>query len=262
MYGAIIGDILGSKYEFHNIKTKNFKLFDEDMFYTDDTVMTCAVCTTLLDYFPITESIKKWYRRYPDESYGTHFRAWVEGGCKGISHSMGNGSAMRISPVGMCAENEEDVRRISRKLTMCSHSHPDGMKGAEATAMMVYLARNGWTKDDLERRFHEDYYAQKPDLDALRNDTTYWGEMCYNTVPQAMECFFRSVSFEDCMRNCISIGGDSDTIGAIAGGVAEAYYGVPAPFLVRLGHYLSHEILDVLELFYRRYGDDNWRVTE
>lgn len=249
MYGVAIGDLLGSKYEFNNIRTKNFALFQSDMFITDDTVMTCAVMESLLYGKDIRKSISKWYHRYPMASYGTHFRWWVDGGCKGDNPSMGNGSAMRVSPVGMFAHTEEEVRRLSRAVTYPSHCHPDGLKGAEATAMMVFLARQGCGRFVMETRFRE-YYPQGVDLDAVRSDTTYWGAMCYNTVPQAMECFFRSVDFEDCMRNCISIGGDSDTIGAIAGGVAEAYYGVPEPFLVMLGEFMPDDIQNVFWHFY------------
>lgn len=259
MYGAVIGDILGSKYEFHNIKTKDFELFQDDMFITDDTVMTCAVMESLLDGVDIRESIKKWFYRYPKESYGVHFAQWVLSGCKGNNPSQGNGSAMRISPVGMWADSEEEVRELSRKLTYPSHCHPDGLKGAEATAMMVFWARLGYGQGKLERLFKAKYYPENIDLNVYRNDTTYWGAVCSNTVPQAMECFFRSRSFDDCMRNCISIGGDSDTIGAIAGGVAEVYYGIPEPFLAEMGMYLPLDVKTTLRRFYYAVNKDIYR---
>ena len=259
MYGAVIGDILGSKYEFHNIKTKDFELFQDDMYITDDTVMTCAVIESLMDGVDIRKSIKKWFYRYPNESYGVHFAHWVLSGCRGVNPSNGNGSAMRVSPVGMWASSEEEVRDFSRAVTYPSHCHPDGLKGAEATAMMVYWARLGYGRMKLEKLFKERYYPEDIDLDAYRNDTTYWGAVCNNTVPQAMECFFKSVSFEDCMRNCISIGGDSDTIGAIAGGVAEAYYGIPEPFLVEMGMYLPLDVETTLGRFYRAVNKDVYR---
>lgn len=249
MYGVAIGDLLGSKYEFNNIKTKDFELFQNDMFITDDTVMTCAVMEALLGGGGIRDSIKKWFWKYPYESYGVNFRYWVMSGCKGNQDSKGNGSAMRISPVGLWAKDEDECRELVREFTLPSHAHPDGLKGAEATAMMVYLAKRGEGRFEMLERFRK-YYPEEVDLDAVRADMEYWGEVCYNTVPQAMECFFQSVSFEDCMRNCISIGGDSDTIGAIAGGVAEAYYGVPEAFLVRLGRFMPEDILSVFERFY------------
>lgn len=249
MYGVAIGDLLGSKYEFRNIKTKDFELFQKDMFITDDTVMTCAVMESLLDNVDIRQSIIKWFHRYPRESYGVHFANWVLSGCKELQFSMGNGSAMRVSPVGMWARNEQEVKALSRKVTYPSHCHPDGLKGAEATAMMVFLARHNMGRFKLEDRFRK-YYPKRVNLDKVRADMEYWGAVCYNTVPQAMQCFFESVGFEDCMRNCISIGGDSDTIGAIAGGVAEAYYCIPEPFLVKLGKFMPEDIADVFERFY------------
>ena len=256
MYGVAIGDLLGSKYEFNNIKTKDFELFQPDMFVTDDTVMTCAVIETLLDGVEPVESFLKWYRRYPRESYGGGFRNWLENRGSYKSRSCGNGSAMRVSPVGWLAKTKEEVVSNSRLVTWNSHFNPDGFRGAEATAMMVFWAKSGMKKKDMEENFKGLYYNEHIDLNKVRNDPTYWGELCYNTVPQAMECFFSSENFEDCIRNCISIGGDSDTIGAIAGGVAEAYYGVPEDFLEKLYDYLPDDIAKTLARLYKESEKD------
>lgn len=257
MYGAIIGDINGSIYEFNNHKSKDFEMFSREMDFTDDTVMTIAVADSLLHGIPIRRALFKWYQKYPFESYGLRFMNWLEGGaCKPL-RSFGNGSAMRVSPVGLLARSVEQVKQMSYEVTAVSHGHPEGLKGAEATAMMIFLAKKGKSKEELRAYFKANYYPQHIDLDEVRNNDFYWNESCQGTVPQAMECFFQSNDFEDCIRTAISIGGDSDTIGAICGGVAEAFYGVPAYMVRKTNAYLSEEIRVILDELYEVTNDRN-----
>ena len=238
MKGAVIGDVVGSAYEFNNIATKEFPLFSWQSTFTDDTVMSCAVAKALTDcrgnYDTLTEdkiaaTLQEVGRRYPNCGYGRRFIQWMFSDNPQPYNSCGNGSAMRVSAVGFLAENEVEVKLLSERITAVTHNHPEGLKGAECTAMCIFLARQGKSKEEL-RNYVEDYYYHlcKTCEDYRIEQAGHHGkEICQISVPQALECFFESIDFEDCIRNCISIGGDSDTIAAIAGGIAEAYYGIP-----------------------------------
>lgn len=231
MLGAIIGDIVGSKYEFNNIKTKNFPLFSDGCYATDDSVMTIAVLDicinkNIYNKDKIIDTLKKWGRRYPQAGYGGTFYSWVLGDDRLPYYSYGNGAAMRISPVAYFAKSEEEVKEFSRRITEVTHNHPEGLKGAEVTAMMIYKALHGATKRDLEEYAVSCYPEIKNfDYEELKRTYTHAEEICQNTVPQAIYCFLISKDFEDCLRTTISIGGDCDTTAAISCAIAEAYYG-------------------------------------
>ena len=234
LYGAIFGDIAGSVYEFDNIKTKDFDIFDEFSFFTDDSVMSIAVACALTEcrgnYDDLSLKTIKWMkqlgREYPDAGYGGHFAQWLFTQNSEPYNSWGNGSAMRISAVAYFAKTLEEVKDLSYKVTAVSHNHPEGIKGAEATAVAIFLALQGKSKEEIKEYIVQNYYPINFTLDKIRPFYVFHSS-CQETVPQALEAFFESESFEDAIRNAISIGGDSDTIGAITGSVSEAYYGVP-----------------------------------
>jgi len=234
LYGAIFGDIAGSIYEWDNIKTKDFELFDEDSFFTDDTVMSIAVACALAEgignYDNLSQTAIKWMkllgREYPDAGYGSHFEQWLFTKNSEPYNSWGNGSAMRVSAVAYFAKTLDEVKELSFRVTAVSHNHPEGIKGAEATAVAIFLALQGKNKEEIREYIVQNYYPINFTLDKIRPFYVFRSS-CQETVPQALQAFFESESFEDAIRNAISIGGDSDTIAAITGSVAEAYYGVP-----------------------------------
>ena len=250
MIGAIIGDIAGSVYEFNNIKEKEFPFFQEGCSFTDDTVMTVAVAEGLMNggkKEDFIRAMKKYGRMYPDAGYGGRFTAWLQSEDREPYHSWGNGAAMRVSPVGFWVSPEEDekeaFRAVERNAVCCTevtHNHPEGIKGAKATACAILFMRykrlrgevtgeamarsKAQLRDFIEETFG---YNLRRSLDEIRPDYGF-DESCQGTVPQAITAFLESVDFEDAIRNAISLGGDSDTLAAITGGIAEAAYGVPA----------------------------------
>ena len=228
--GSIIGDIVGSVYEWNNIKTKNFPLFAEKSFFTDDSVMTLAVAEALLNGGGAQEyvtAMKRLGRLYPHSGYGVSFGYWIRSDDSEPYNSWGNGSAMRVSPVGWfydTLEETEDAAEVSAAVT---HNHPEGIKGAQSTAAAIFLARNGHSKQEIRDYIERKYgYALSRTLDEIR-PTYQFNESCMQTVPEAITAFLESTDFEDAIRNAISLGGDSDTLAAITGGIAEATYGVP-----------------------------------
>jgi type I restriction enzyme M protein len=251
MLGAIIGDTVGSVYEFNNIRSKDFALFSKDSFLTDDSIMTLAVAEIMKkghinDKEKIIDTLKKWGRKYPDRGYGGSFYRWLFGNSREPYYSYGNGAAMRISPVAWYANNEDEVRDFSKKVTEVTHDHPEGLKGAEVTAMCVYYARIGKTK-----QFIEEYVKQFYNIDFNYKELkqTYWfNETCQDTVPQAIYCFLISKNFEDCIRTTISIGGDCDTTAAISCAIAGAYYGIPKKFKDKILTYLNKEMREILNV--------------
>lgn len=232
--GAIIGDIVGSRFEHNNCKDKNFTFFRTGCRATDDSVMTLAVAKALIESERKYENLNvlainnmvEVGRKYQQCGFGRTFFDWIKSDNHEPYNSYGNGAAMRISAVGDFAKTEEEVRILSKKITEVSHNHPDGIKGAEAVAMMIYLIKKGYGKEELKERFVKDYYPL--DLTVKELQETYKFKIsCKETVPQAFVSFYESINFEDAIRNAISIGGDSDTIGAICGCLASAYYGIP-----------------------------------
>ena len=257
MIGAIIGDIAGSRFEFHNRLSKEFTFLTADCCFTDDTVMTCAVAQALMDskedWSDLSEkavaALQRIGRRYPNCGYGARFIHWVFTDNPQPYDSCGNGSAMRVSPVGFAARDVEEAKRLSAAVTRISHDHPEGMKGAEATAVAIVLARQGKTKDEI-RAAMEEYYDLSETVDGYREKGQGHGrEICQVSVPQALICFLEGESYEDVIRNCISIGGDSDTIAAIAGGIAEAYFGIPEDIAKKAERFLPQDLADIVKAF-------------
>lgn len=228
MLGALIGDIVGSRFEFNNIKTKDFELFTSDSTYTDDTVMTLAVCDVLqsgnvFNKEKIIDTFKKWGRTYPNAGYGGMFYKWLFSDMRDSYNSYGNGAAMRISAVGWYANSEEEVKTFSKAVTEVTHSHKEGLKGAEVVAMCIYYARCSKSKEFI-KDYVSKYYDLNFNYDDLVKNYYHGEEICQVTVPQAIYCFLISKDFEDCLRTTISIGGDCDTTAAISCAIAEAYY--------------------------------------
>lgn len=263
MIGAIIGDIVGSIYEFHNLKSKDFELFGERNYFTDDTVMSLAVAKAVATYkkdggelgFMTTDCMKELGAIYPKAGYGPMFRKWLQSEDPKPYFSYGNGAGMRVSACGYAADSLEEAKSLSKAVTEITHNHPEGLKGAEAIAVAVYLARTGVAKEDIKHYIQENYYALDFTIDGIRDRYKYHVS-CQRSVPQALEAFFESTSFEDAIRNAISIGGDSDTIGAMTGAVAEAYYGVPAHIREAAEGYLDPKLLGILAAFERSFPAD------
>lgn len=249
MLGAIAGDIIGSVYEFDNIKTKDFPLFREDCFFTDDTVLTVALADSILSGRPYVDLLHEYYHRYPDAGYGARFRHWAESGSREPYYSFGNGAAMRVSPVGWAYDDLDTVLREAERSAAVTHDHPEGIKGAQATAAAIFLARTGSGKGEIKAFVEERFgYDLSTPLDEIR-PTYRFDETCQETVPQAMRAFLEGDDFEGVIRNAISLGGDSDTLAAIAGAVAEAAHGVGAEVVAELQRRLDHGLNDVLHRF-------------
>lgn len=251
--GAIIGDIVGSVYEWHNIKTKNFELWNSHSTFTDDTVMTLAVGQALAKCQKqynslasvVIKCMQKMGQHYSNLDYGLNFRFWLSASEPKPYESFGNGAAMRISPVAYFATSLDEVKKLSQIITGVSHNHPQGIKGAEATAVATYLALNNKTKDEIKNYITQNYYHLNFTLDEIRNDY-YYDSSCQGSVPQALQAFFESINFEDAIRNAVSIGGDSDTIAAITGAVAGAYYKIPPNIIQKALTYLDNNLLIIL----------------
>ncbi len=261
MYGAILGDIIGSRFEFdRGDKSKEFELFGPGCDFTDDTVMTVAVAKALMEAEKdadtaemekaVTRSMQDWGHRYPGAGYGCRFMAWLAAGENAKPYgSYGNGSAMRVSAAGWLYDSLERTREVARATANVSHNHPEGIKGAEATASIIYLARTGSTKEEIRQYIVDEFgYDLSRTCDEIRPGY-YHVEDCQRTVPEAITAFLEGESFEDVIRNAISLGGDTDTLGAIAGAMAEALYGVPDELKEKANKYLTEEILSVIDEF-------------
>lgn len=266
MFGAIIGDVIGSRFEFDNNKSKDFDLFDKECDFTDDSVMTLAIAKALLPYDSITdyESFKKELvgvmhevgMRYPHCGYGGCFCLWMMKNYTEPYNSYGNGSAMRVSPVGWFASSLEECERLAAATAEVTHNHPEGVKGAVAVAGAVYLARTKHSMEEI-KEYIKRYYEIDFTLDEIREDYDFC-EICQKSVPQALEAFFESTSFEDAIRNAISIGGDSDTIAAITGSIAEAFYGVDEDMKEAALSYLDSYLLDIAERFENKFLEEEF----
>lgn len=255
MLGAIIGDIAGSIYEFNNIKTTDFPIIGDDCFFTDDTVMTIAVAEALLrgerndikTEKEMVKSFKKYGKLYPDVEYGSRFKEWLTSSEQKPYGSFGNGSAMRVSPVAWFFHSLEKVEKYAEISAKVTHDHEEGIKGAKATAAAIFLARNGRSKDYIKRYIELKYkYDFSKTLDEIRLDYKF-DETCQGTVPVALRVFFESESFEDTLRNAISLGGDSDTLAAIACSVAEGFYPIPTDIKERALAKLDKKLLSMLK---------------
>ena len=254
MIGAVIGDVVGSRFEFNNIKTKEFELISKESQFTDDTVLTIAVMDWLLhaetkDSASAAEYLKKWARKYPYAGYGSRFIHWKDKYASAPYNSCGNGSAMRVSGVGWVSDNPETVKLLSDTITGVTHNHPEGMKGAYVTAELIRMARTGASKEEM-KSFAKKYYNLDFDYDDLVRNYCHGAEICQETVPQALYCFFISDSFEDCLRTTISIGGDCDTTAAISCAVAEAFYGeIPKSLVDNVINKLPDDLIKIIEEF-------------
>lgn len=236
MLGAIIGDTVGSVFEFNNLRSKDFELLTKNSELTDDSIMSLAICECLLnreanDSEKIVGYLKKWGHSYPDRGYGGSFYHWLFSDNDKPYNSFGNGAAMRISAAGWYGKSEEEVKELTYNLTAVTHNHPEGLKGAEVTAMCVYYARIGKSKEFI-KEYVSKHYNLDFDYEDLKKNY-YFNETCQETVPQAIYCFLISKDFEDCLRTTISIGGDCDTTAAISCAIAEAYYKHINPELVK-----------------------------
>ena len=260
MLGAIIGDIVGSRFEWHNIKTKQFDFLTHSCFFTDDSVMSLAIAKAILDSKELTQletnavlCMQEIGRHYPNCGYGGSFYKWIFSSNPKPYNSYGNGAAMRISACGFAATSLEEAITMSKAVTEVTHNHPEGLKGAEATTVALYMARTGSSILEIRDYIDKHYYPMNFTLDGIR-DNYQFNETCQNTVPQALMAFFESTSFEDAIRNAISIGGDSDTLAAITGGIAEAYYGIPEAIRKHALTFLDERLLGILNAFEARYG--------
>jgi ADP-ribosylglycohydrolase len=263
MLGAIVGDIIGSRFEWNNIKSKDFPLFTKQSRFTDDTVMTVAVAKALLKWRKTgadlseatVEAMQELGRLYPTACYGGMFSAWIVSSKPAPYHSFGNGAAMRVSPVAYAGKTLDEVKSLARTVTAVTHDHPEGIKGAEATAVAVFLARTGKTITEIREYIGQEYYRIDFTLDEIRPHYRF-DVTCQGTVPQALQAFFESNGFEDAVRNAISLGGDSDTLAAICGAVAEAYYGIPDDIREKASAYLDERFMRIIaefSTFFRSY---------
>ena len=264
MIGAIFGDIVGSRFEFNNHLSKDFRLLIPGRnTFTDDSVMSCAVAKAILDckgdYGKLSEkavaAMQHIGRQFPNCGYGRKFIEWMFTDNPEPYNSCGNGSAMRISAVGFAAKTVEQAKEMSAAVTCISHNHPEGMKGAEATAVAIVLAREGKSKEQIKQYVEENYgYDLSTSVDEYRENCRGHGkEICQVSVPQAFACFLEGRDFLDVIRNCISIGGDSDTIAAIAGGIAEAYFGFPTFCEDAAEQFLDKRLLEIVQDFEKQF---------
>ena len=257
MIGAIAGDIIGSVYEWHNIKRTDFPLFDKRSTFTDDTVLTVAIADAILTDSDYGEKLKEYFKLYPGRGYGAHFGKWAAHGPGKPYYSMGNGSAMRVSPVGFAFNTLDEVLGEAEKSAGVTHNHPEGIKGAQATASSIFLARGGAGKEEIKTYVESHFnYNLNESLDQIR---TYYkhDETCPGSVPQAIKAFLESNDYEDAVRKAISIGGDSDTIACITGGIAEAYYKkVPHDIVERVKDILDPRLYQIVSEFIIKYGLD------
>ena len=261
MIGAILGDIIGSPYEFdcNNIKTKDFPLFSRHSTFTDDSVMTCAISQALLDVGPhapdeeVRRAAVEWMRQlgrdFPHAGYGGMFIRWLLVQDAGPYNSFGNGAAMRISAAGWLADRVEEGLRLARLCTEVTHNHPGGIKGAQAVAAAIWMGQNGSTKAEVKAFVEERFgYDLSATCDEIRPGYHHV-ESCQETVPQAFAAFMEGESFEDVIRNAVSLGGDSDTLAAIAGSMAEAFYPIPEALYTEARLRLDQPLLDILDRF-------------
>jgi len=254
MIGAIIGDIVGSIYEFKPIKTKEFPLFSKKSRFTDDTVLTVAVGKAILEGTDYQKAVHMMGRKYPGAGYGGNFTRWLQSDEPKPYGSWGNGSAMRVSPVGFAFNNEEEVLEQAERSAVISHNHSEGIKGAQATALSIYFARTGHSKESIRREINKMFsYDLNRKLADIRPNYGF-DVSCQGSVPESIICFLESESFEDAVRNAVSLGGDSDTMASISGGIAEAYYGpLPKRILDEGLSRLTDELKATVQEFYEKF---------
>ena len=268
MYGAILGDIIGSPFEFdRGDKTKDFKLFSRRSHFTDDSVMTLAVCEALLKVGQdatvkeiedaVITSMQSWGRRYPHEGYGGYFRRWLTARHPEPYNSFGNGSAMRVSAAGWLYDSLEKTRVVAKATANITHNHPEGIKGAEATASAIFMARNGSSKEEIKKYIENEFhYDLNRTLDEIR-PSFHMDETCQKTVPEVIIAFLEARDFEDAIRNAVSLGGDTDTLGAITGSIAEAYFGISETLISECRNRINKDMRDIVDAFYSLVRKDD-----
>lgn len=266
MLGAFAGDIIGSIYERYNIKSKDFTLFTEMNRFTDDSVMTAAIAEACCSYGKkgskrsfkkdCIKNMKNYGLSHINAGYGGTFIKWLLSKSTSPYNSFGNGSAMRVSPVGWTAKSLAEAEELAKISAEVTHNHPYGIAGAQAVAAAIFLLKNGSSKEELRKYIESKYYDLNFTIDEIR-DSYEFDVTCQGSVPQAIVAFLDADSFEDTIRNAISIGGDSDTIGAIAGSIAEAYYGVPEEIKKQVINYLDEPLLQSLNSFYTQIVNKN-----
>lgn len=254
MLGAIAGDIIGSVFERNPIKTKEFDLFCSDSHFTDDTVLSLAVANVILCKQPYPVVFRDFYQKYPNRGYGDGFSRWVISDDKNPYYSYGNGSAMRVNPVGWAYSSLSDVLNEAKQSAIVSHNHEEGIKGAQAVAAAIFLARTGCKKNDIKQYLKETFkYNLDRKLDDIRPDYKF-DVSCQGSVPESIIAFLESENYEDAIRNAISLGGDSDTMACISGSIAEAYYGkINNDIIAYIFDCLPVDLADITSQFIGKY---------
>lgn len=250
MWGAIVGDVVGSRFEFdRGGKTKDFHLFTQECCFTDDSVMAVAVADGLIkggSKDDIIQSMLKWGRKYPNAGYGQMFLRWLATGGKEPYNSFGNGSAMRVAAAGWLYDTLKETQEMARRTAEVSHNHPEGIKGAECTATVIFMGRRHADKDFIRDYVTDVYGYELSTVDELRKKHEHI-ETCMDSMPKALTAFFEGNDFEDVIRNAVSLGGDTDTLGAIAGAMAEGFYGVPERIKKIARRFITDEMVKVVE---------------
>lgn len=254
MLGTIIGDIIGSRFEKDNNRSLNFEFFHPDCRFTDDTVLTIAVAKAILEEMPYALLVREYALEYPDAGYGGTFKKWMTGEINGAYNSWGNGSAMRVSAVGWAFNDLETVLAEAEKSAVITHNHPEGIKGAQAIAAAVFLARKRKSKAEIKTYITETFGYDLERTIAEIRPTYVFDVSCQGSVPEAIIAFLEGKDFEETIRLAVSIGGDSDTIAAMAGGIAEAFYTlVPKTIEDEVDGFLPRDFVEVLRAFYQKY---------
>jgi ADP-ribosylglycohydrolase len=250
MLGAIVGDIIGSAHEFIGTKSVDFELFTRECMFTDDTVLTVAVADCLMTGAPYQDKYREYTLAYPAKGYGLGFLQWIHSGCGEPYGSWGNGSAMRVSPVGFFLDDLESVLAEAKRSAEITHSHTEGIKGAQATAAAIFLARKGSSKEKIRDYISRVFvYDMDRTVEGIRPDYTF-DVSCQGTVPEAIIAFLDSNGYEDAIRLAVSLGGDADTLACITGGIAEAFYGgIPEDIELRGLEFLDERLRQTVERF-------------
>ena len=254
MLGAIVGDVVGSVYEFNNYRGLDFPLFSPKSTFTDDSVLTFATAKVLLDGLDYAAAYQDFARRYPNRGYGGFFYSWIYSKDPKPYNSFGNGSAMRVSPVGFAFNSIEETLAEAQRSAEVTHNHPEGIKGAQAVALAIYLARHAASKTEIRREISSRFgYDLSRTTQEIRK-VNHFDETCPGSVPEAIIAFLESNDFEHAIRLAVSLGGDSDTIACMTGGIAQAFYGgVPQAIAIETLARLPEEFLQILERFNAKY---------
>ena len=257
MLGAIAGDVIGSVFESQPVKTTEFPLFSHRSAFTDDTVLTMATAHAILTHSSYTVAFKEYGRRYPNAGYGASFHQWLFSPVSTPYNSWGNGAAMRVSPVGFAFDTEDKVLLEAQRSAAVTHDHPQGIKGAQATALAIFLARTGQSKEIIRHQISNRFdYDLNRRLDDIRPSYTF-DISCQGSVPESIIAFLESVDFEDAIRKAISLGGDSDTMACIAGGIAQAFYRkIPTEIETEVRTRLPAELIALIDQFNSAYASD------